>query len=347
MAVPLSVVFLVACTSSPTATTSSPSPGLNGVVHVVRMLPIAASTQVTGLAVGAGEVWVASPAAAPYLGGTPAVGSILRFDVTNGTHRSSFSTAGDPVGLAVSGSFLWVAGGSGDHTVSLADADTVVQSDAATGQVLFTYVVGQPQALAADKDTAWVVAGGIGAVPTTLLRLQGGRVTRITDLPGQTASNPGFTGNVLAVCTNGIYVATIEDSSRTVVSRVSIETGATTQVSSVLSAGGTSIACDERGVFFMINDPGRGGVYRAAPTVDVNPFGSKSASDLAMVSAQLWVVDQVYGDGAGRVSLFDTATEVERAQTSLPAGDARLIAADANGAWVIAGDRLMELRASG
>ncbi len=340
------MLFVVACAPSPNGTKSSPSPRHNE-LRIIRTLSLGRSAQVTGLAISSGEIWVASPASAPYPAATAAVGTILRFDATSGTQLSSLTTAGDPVGLAGSGSFLWVAGGSGDQSVTLADADSVVQSDAATGRVVFRYSVGQPQAIAADGDTAWVVAGGIGAVPTTLLRLQQGRMTRIIALPGQTASNPGFTGSVLARCTNWIYVATVEDSSKTVISRVSIETGVSAQVSSISSTGGTSIACNEREVFFMIRDPGPGGVYRAAPTVDPSPFGSKSASDLAMGPAQLWVVDQNYGETASRVSLFDPATEVELAQMALPAGDARLIAGDANGTWVVVGDRLIELRASG
>src|SRR2546425_3901809 len=127
------MLFLVACTPSPSATKSSPSPR-HGELQIIRTISIGRSTQVTGLAISTGEVWVASPAAAPYPAATAAVGTILRFDAMNGTQLSTLTTAGNPVGLVVSGSFLWVAGGSGDQSVTLAAADSVVQSDAATGR---------------------------------------------------------------------------------------------------------------------------------------------------------------------------------------------------------------------
>lgn len=341
---------LVGCTGAPTAPSSPPDQIGSTSVKVTRNLPLGQSIQIAGLTVGAGAVWIASPASAPYRPGTSPAGRLLRIDVKTGTPLPARPTAGDPVGIAVAGPDYWVAGGSGDRSIALADANMVVQSDIAGGRVSYRYPIASPRALAAGNDSAWVLSGGVGATPTTLLRLRGGQATRVASVAGQAASNPGFSGDAVAACLDSIYVATSDSVSRmTTISQVTTASGETKQILTVPGTGGASLACSQGdGVFVTIKDPAIRGVYRVAPAADRQAFGPRSVSDLAVVSGRLWVIDQAYGEKVGHVSVFDTSTEVRLATMALPPGDARLITADpeTGAAWAIVGDRLLELRAN-
>jgi hypothetical protein len=263
----------------------------------------------------------------------------------DGARLAAWATVGDPVGLAVGGSSVWVVGGAGDNTVSLADPNTVVQLDVTTGLTRYKYPVEGAQAVATNGDSAWVVTSGIGSKSATLLRLNQGHTTLVATLSGQLASNPGFTGDALAICPSGIYVATITNSS-TAVSQVSMQTAISQQLLSVSGSGGASLACNSQSLFLAVEDADHGGIYPlpASRSSAVTPFGPRSPSDLAVVATDLWVVDQTYGDGPGRVSLFNASSAYQLAQVKLPLGDARLLAADSSGTWVVAGSNLLELQ---
>lgn len=339
-------LLLAGCAANTGATASAPTSTRPSSLQVVRTVEIGSSAGVAALAAGAGKIWIALPASAPYMPGVPGTGRVVSFDELTGARRDSWTVAGDPLGIAVDGGFLWIAGGSGDHSVLLADPDSVVQLDTTSGAVVHRYSVVAPQAVAASGDTALVVAGGIGALPTTLLKLTQGQITTLGTVPGQLASNPGFSGPALAVCSSGTYVATLSEDSRFRVYQVTSQSVVGTPKWIIPGTGTASLACTADAVFLAVGGPDPGGVVRLSISTSAvaKPFGSHWVSDLAIVGGNVCSVDQAYGDGPGHVSLFGATTGLAGDRVQLPDGDARLMVAETSRVWVVAGNQLVELQ---
>ena len=129
--------------------------------RIVRSVAVRTGREFLAMAVGAaGQLWLTKD-------GTPAqrpvVGHLVRV-TTRGKISLDRPVGGDPVALAASGPYVWVANGTGDGKTPEAEANTVLQIDASPGRIVHRYHLDQPYEVAASGDTAWVAAAGRGAM---------------------------------------------------------------------------------------------------------------------------------------------------------------------------------------
>jgi hypothetical protein len=319
----------------------SPSPSSSKMtLHIAHAVDLRSPNGVESLAFGAGVVWIAVP------GTGGGAGALMRVNASDGTRYESWSIGGDPVGVAVGERYVWVAIGPGDPAVRTAVRNTVSQFDKSTGALIQQYPVSAPRAIAVFGDAALVGAGGVGNVPTTLLQLQNGKVRTMANVPGLLASNPGFSGPSLVVCGSSVYLATSVDMGGLTIFVDQLAGGAPSKVASVSASGIGSLACSDRSLYLAVKSPGQGAVFPLSLEKSVvgQPFGPSDISDLATVSGRLWGIGQGFeGGAAGFVHVFDPANGSPLASIELPPGDCRLLAADSNGVWLVAGSQLLEV----
>lgn len=315
----------------PTAIASPPRPATPLIA-----LPLEGPGAFRAVDVASGDLWVT-------FGGNPQstaplAASLVRFDATTGRRLSSWAVGGDPLGIAVSGGFVWVANGSGDHSAPLADTDTILQLDAASGAVLRRYSVTQPIAIVSKAGTAWVLAGGTGNVPVEVVRLEGGSESNLGELPVSLTLTTGVYSN-LAICGGSAVFATT-GVAQTLVFAFPLHGGPYHQVATIPTSGVMTLACTADSAIFAVDNANDGGLFRVALSTGsvAGPFGEKFASGVIYVNGRFLASMKVFGkrtDTTYLVGVDPVTGQPAAVQTPLAiGGTGALVGGDASGVWV-------------
>jgi hypothetical protein len=322
--------------------------------RVVRSVAVRAGREFLAMAVGAaGQLWLTKD-------GTPAqrpvVGHLVRV-TTSGKISLDRRIGGDPVALAASGPYVWVANGTGDGKTPEAEANTVLQIDASSGRIVHRYHINQPYEVAASGDTAWVAAAGQGDL-TRMVRLDGktGAVGRGTSLVGMTAN---IVAPDIVVGPTAVYVVALtaepNQPARDVVYRLDPNTRRVTAREALPTVGVAVLAYGQGTLFATVHNVEAGGVYRLdggtlalRQTVTTEP-----AQALAMANGHLWALFNYGGIPTPAYLTAFHATGGRAAEpVVLPAGNPDLIVADEKRVWVApvgedgGGDDLIEVAPS-
>jgi hypothetical protein len=151
------------------------------------------------MATGHGSLWLGF-AAPPAAGATPGPGELVRVDAQTLTVTAHWPIVGSPAALVVTDHYVWVAGDIFDGRPPAQNANRVQQFDLA-GKPLHTYAVDGPTAMAAQGDSVWVV---YGPPSSHLVHLHDG----IADTPLRLGG--ANEGGALVVCSDGVYVASVD-----------------------------------------------------------------------------------------------------------------------------------------
>jgi hypothetical protein len=322
--------------------------------RIVRSVAVRTGREFLAMAVGArGQLWLTKD-------GTPAqrpvVGHLVRV-TASGKISLDRPVGGDPVALAASGPYVWVANGIGDGKTPEAEANTVFQIDASSGRIVHRYHINQPYGVAASGDTAWVAAAGQGDV-TRMVRLDGksGAVGHGTLLVG-TAQN--IAAPDIVVGPTAVYVVAMisepNQPARDVVYRLDPNTLRVTARQTLPTVGVAMLAYGQGALFATVANLQAGGVYRLdggtlalRQTVTTEP-----ARALAMANGHLWAL---FNNGSIQTPAYLTAFHATGGRAAaplvLPAGNPDLIAADEKRVWVApvgeagGGDDLIEVAPS-
>jgi hypothetical protein len=285
--------------------------------------------------VASGDLWVVNAE-------LPRTGTLDRYDTTTGRRVSTRSVGGDPLGVAVSGGFVWVANGSGDGSARLVDSDTILQFDEATGSLIRTYAVTQPMAVISQSDTAWVLAGGTGNVPTRIVRLQNGHATTLGELPLSLTEATGVYSNLTICGRSAVFATASASQTRLVVFPLS--GGPYREVATIPAGGLLTLACNASVAIVEIDSPGSG-LFRVALTGGyVTHLASEALpSSVALVNG-LFIVSVQQTQPSGQASGYleevnPTTGETLPTRTAMPVSNVgdRLVGGDASGVWVAVG----------
>jgi hypothetical protein len=333
------VAAIVAVTSLPLArrapvqpspSTSAPS-GPPAPVSLRGVATVHHADDVSAVAVGAGSVWLAF-GAGPALAG-PQPGELIRLDMVTLQPLGSWSIAGSPSAIAVTGTSVWVSGDVADARPPAVGANQVVQYDL-DGHVRHTYAVQTPLSLAAAGEAVWVQHGAIGDNLAYLTRLHDGvadpAIALLASLPQR--------GQPLRVCPGGVIAASQNyDTQITWVQRVA--DGRTADLGSVLATGFATLGCDADGAVLVLT-PNPAAAYRirfaggrAAPAVSLPAFtnGQGVAGSLMWLST----IDTTHRTTV--IWPVDTHTWASGRSIALR-GDFPAAVADGNRLWTVGAD---------
>jgi YVTN family beta-propeller protein len=226
------------------------------------------SQQPSGVAAGAGALWVTNAAA----------GTVSRLDLDGRRVLETIDVGGEPSGVVVAGGFVWV---------SVADRGSVAQISPDVNKVVNTVPVGnQPTGIAAGRSGVWVA----NSTDHTVQRIDptAGKVTGAVDVGGAPTG--------IAVTADTVWVTNTEDGTVSVIDPRS----ATLRNNYPVGGGPTGIAA-AAGALWVTNNLD-GALARLDPATGVvttTPVGNGPTSVVA-AGGKLWVSNE-YGAELVRV----------------------------------------------
>lgn len=258
----VAVAAIVAVTSLPVVrrAPAQPSPSTSAprrIVPPASLLGVVTQFRVdtvSAVAVGGGNLWLAFRADPAASGGSQP-GVLVRFDSVTLEALGSWSIAGSPSAIAVTGTSIWVAGDVADARPVALGANQVVQYDL-DGHVQHTYPVISPLSLAADGEAVWVQHGAADDSLAHLTRLRDG----VVDPDITLAASLPERGQPLLVCPSGVIVASQNyDIPTTYVQQV--VDGRTAGLGVVRATGFATLGCYAEGAMLVLA-PNPSAVYR-------------------------------------------------------------------------------------
>jgi hypothetical protein len=298
---------------------------------------------VSAMTVNTGDVWLATQGVA-----SGSAGRLFRVDAATVRETASWSVGGDPVAVAASGDFVWVANGSGGTSTIPPGDDTVEQFNAATGALLHSYPVVDPQGLVANPTSALVVAAN-SEQQTSISLLTGGGAKLVTTLAG-VLSPPVSTLSpevAVSVCADRVFLAlttVLTSGSNVTIYALPMAGGPVRKVVTVPYDYEASTACDTTSVF-LIGAAGDGDASIARVTVAdgsiTNLWEGPYPVAVAFLSGRVWIA---YADDAlneSALTSLDPVTGIAMSTRSiLPApsngGDPNLLIPGDSGLWLVA-----------
>jgi hypothetical protein len=300
---------------------------------------------VSAMAVTTDDVWLATHGATA--GDT---GTLFRVDAATARVTASWTVGGAPVAVAASGSFVWVANGSGGTSVSPPEHDTVEQFNATTGALMHLYHVSDPQGLVANAASAMVVAAN-NAQQTSISLLNAGNTKPVTTLSGVLAPPVSSLSPQVAVsvCSDRVFLAltrVVPGASNVTIYSLPPTGGAVRKLVTVPYDYEASTACDGTSVF-LIGDAGDGDASIARVSITdgtvTNLWEGPYPVSVAFLSGRVWIA---YSDDAlneSALTSLDPATGIAMSTRSiLPApsngGDPNLLLPGDSGLWLVAAE---------
>jgi hypothetical protein len=199
----------------------------------------------------------------PFPPGRALPGRLLRISAATLRVTASWPIAGSPVGLAVTGRYVWVAGDIGDATPPAYDAGHVQQFTLG-GTLVHLYSVPEPVALAGAGDSAWLEYGGQGDRHAAVRRLHAGAQGRPILLSAHDA--PSGHVSPLASCPGGVYAMSQNDTfGVTLVDRIA--GGRRAGSVRISDLGNSVLSCAPGGAFLVVQDGATVHLWQIAYTV--------------------------------------------------------------------------------
>lgn len=248
----VAVAAIVAVTSLPISrrapvqpSPSVPAPsGPPGPINLLGLATVHHADDVSAVAVGAGSVWLAFGAGPLLPGSQP--GELIRLDQATLRPLGSWSIAGSPSAIAVTGTSVWVAGDVADARPAALGANQVVQYDL-DGHVQHTYPVPTPLSLVVDGEAVWVQHSAAGDNLGHVTRLHDGIAEPTIAL---TAGLPQR-GQPLRVCPGGLLVASQDyEAHVTYIERVA--DGRTHGPDALFAVGFVTVGCAPEGAAVVL-----------------------------------------------------------------------------------------------
>lgn len=257
----LIIVGLILALARPPLPTRSPSPSPSlpeaPTPPVQTVVPLAVADeldlgphQVSAMTVTAGAVWLSTQGATNRQSGR-----LFRIDAATARSTATWVIGSDPVAVAASGAFVWVANSAGTRGTALRGANTVQQFNAATGALVHTYPVLDPRGLVANSTSVLAMSGNAMS-QTVISLLAGGRRTEVTTLAGslEVPISSLSTESALAVCSGRVYLALsnrVVTGSSVAIYSLQPDGSQIQMVKTIPDDYEASMACDPQSVFLI------------------------------------------------------------------------------------------------
>ena len=250
----------------------------------------------------------------------------------------------DPIAVSGNGNDVWVANGLGDGTSVALGANTILEIDASTGNVVNTYGTRGPvDVIATSTDTAIALSQESQNGPLSAMRLTGGSVALLGTATGSSATTGS--GMKLATAGGSVY-ALLSRGGKDLLERVS--DGGFTDIAN-LPGGHGSLACSGVYCFVAIDNVNGGGVYRINLLNDLEdggPWGDSYPLDISLGHGIVWVLHGPVGSSSRpRLQAMSPATgRYISSPVLLPGPDAVAVTSELDTAWSVSGGQLVEVR---
>lgn len=336
-------VLAAACAPSPKSRAAGAPPviGLTPATWRVAATAGLSSPQIVRIAVVAGVVYAIAPAAP---GGGSREGTAMAFDGPTLRLLHTWLVGSDPVAVSSDGRELWVADGIGDGTSVVRGANSVLEIDTSSGNVLHSYGVEDPlDVIAVSPGTAIALSEGSENGPVNGMRLTSGSATLLGTATGSNASTGG--GSTLARADESVYALLGQEEQDTL---ERLTAGGFTEIAH-LPGGRGSLACGGDSCFVGIDNVNGGGVYRinlVNDLIDGGPWGGNYPRDIGLGQGLLWVLTgRVGSSSSASLQALSPATGREVATpVPLPGMEANVLTSELDTAWSVAAGQLVEVR---